>query len=139
MAFAAVSRSQLDRAPENLRSQTLGVVPLAVPWPEDLEVEPGPHALVLARITPDKAQDVALRVCREADVPLVLAGPVAGIGDPDELRRRLAAGDPSLTGHPDVEFFRSPWLPTSTASARGGWAASAVRPRNACCGRRGRC
>jgi glycosyltransferase involved in cell wall biosynthesis len=107
VAFAAVSRSQLDRAPENLRSQTVGVVPLAVPWPEELEVEPGPHALVLARITPDKAQDVALRVCREADVPLVLAGPVAGIDDPDELRHRLAAGDPSLTDHPDVEFFRS--------------------------------
>jgi glycosyltransferase involved in cell wall biosynthesis len=107
VTFAAVSRSQLDRAPENLRSQTVGVVPLAVPWPEELEVEPGPHALVLARITPDKAQDVALRVCREADVPLVLAGPVAGIDDPDELRHRLAAGDPSLTDHPDVEFFRS--------------------------------
>jgi glycosyltransferase involved in cell wall biosynthesis len=62
--------------------------------------------LVLARITPDKGQDIALRVCREAGVPLVLAGPVAGIDDPCELERRLAGGDPALTGHPDVEFFR---------------------------------
>jgi glycosyltransferase involved in cell wall biosynthesis len=106
VAFAAVSRSQLDRAPENLRRQTLGVIPLAVPWPDDLDIEPGPHALVLARITPDKGQDVALRVCREAGVPLVLAGPVAGIDDPRELEARLDDGDPSLTGHPDVEYFR---------------------------------
>jgi glycosyltransferase involved in cell wall biosynthesis len=101
-----VSRSQLDRAPDNLRRQTLGVVPLATPWPDDLEVDAAPHVLVLARITPDKGQDVAVRVCREAGVPLVLAGPVAGVGDPAELDRRLAAGDPALTGHPDVEYFR---------------------------------
>jgi glycosyltransferase involved in cell wall biosynthesis len=106
VAFAAVSRSQLDRAPDNLRRQTLGVVPLATPWPDDLEVDAAPHVLVLARITPDKGQDVAVRVCREAGVPLVLAGPVAGVGDPAELDRRLAAGDPALTGHPDVEYFR---------------------------------
>jgi glycosyltransferase involved in cell wall biosynthesis len=105
VAFAAVSRSQLDRAPESLRRQTLGVVPLAVPWPDDVEVEAAPHVLVLARITPDKGQDVAVRVCREAGVPLVLAGPVAGIDDPRELERRLGAGDPSLTGHPDVAYF----------------------------------
>ena len=106
VGFAAVSRSQLDRAPENLRRQTLGVVPLAVPWPDDLEVEAAPHVLVLARMTPDKGQDVALRVCREAGIPLVLAGPVAGIDDPQELERRLDEGDPALTGNPDVEYFR---------------------------------
>jgi len=106
VAFAAVSQSQLDRAPENLRNQTLGVVPLAVPAPDDVQVERGAHVLVLARVTPDKGQDVALRVCREAGVPLVLAGPVAGVDDPTELERRLAAGDPELTGHPDVEYFR---------------------------------
>ena len=105
VAFAAVSRAQLDRAPANLREQTLGVVPLAVPAPGHLDVDPAAHVLVLARITPDKGQDIALRVCREAGVPLVLAGPVAGIDDPRELERRLADGDPTLTGHPDVEYF----------------------------------
>lgn len=105
VAFAAVSQSQLDRAPERLRSQTLGVVPLAVPPPPDITVEPGEHALVLARITADKGQDVAARACRRAGVPLVLAGPVAGINDPQELERRLAEADQQFEQHPDVRFF----------------------------------
>lgn len=102
--FAAVSRSQLDRAPANLRAQTIGVVPLAVPAPPPAEVERAEHALVLARITPDKAQDVAARVCRRAGVPLVLAGPVAGIADPAELERRLR-DDAGLATHPDVRYY----------------------------------
>lgn len=105
VAFAAVSQSQLDRAPRRLREQTLGVVPLAVPPPPHVAVEPGDHALVLARITADKGQDVAARACARAGVPLVLAGPVAGIDDPGELERRLADGDPRLEQHPDVRFF----------------------------------
>ncbi|MFH5823450.1 glycosyltransferase [Georgenia sp. AZ-5] len=105
VAFAAVSQSQLDRAPERLRSQTLGVVPLAVPPPPHITVEPGEHALVLARITADKGQDVAARACRRAGVPLVLAGPVAGINDPQELERRLTEGDQQFEQHPDVRFF----------------------------------
>jgi glycosyltransferase involved in cell wall biosynthesis len=103
--FAAVSRSQLARAPRNLRDQTLGVVPLAAAPPLEMEVERGEHALVLARITPDKGQDIALRVCRDAGVPLVLAGPVAGVDDPAVLERRLAEDDPLLTHHPDVRYF----------------------------------
>jgi glycosyltransferase involved in cell wall biosynthesis len=38
-------------------------------------------------------------------VPLVLAGPVAGIDEPAELRAGLAAGDVALTQHADVRFF----------------------------------
>lgn len=109
VCFAAVSQSQLDRAPRALREQTLGVVPLAVPPPvalaEPLTGDETGHALVLARITADKAQDVAARACRAAGVPLVIAGPVAGIGDPAELHRRLADGDEALAAHPDVRFY----------------------------------
>ncbi|WKN50162.1 glycosyltransferase [Nocardioides sp. Arc9.136] len=107
--FAAVSRSQLERAPENLRAQAMGVVPLAVPTPAGAAGgsggAPGEHALVLARITADKGQDVAVRVARAAGVPLVLAGPVAGIGEPGELRERLAAGEERLLAHPDVRYW----------------------------------
>jgi glycosyltransferase involved in cell wall biosynthesis len=105
VVFAAVSESQLDRAPKMLRDQTIGVVPLAVPPPPPMSVERGDHVLVLARITRDKGQDIAARVCRSAGVPLVLAGPVAGVGDPGELERRLREGDATLASHPDVQYF----------------------------------
>lgn len=105
VVFAAVSQSQLDRAPKMLRDQTIGVVPLAVPPPPATTAEPGSHALVLARITRDKGQDIAARVCHRAGVPLVLAGPVAGISDPDQLDRRLREGDTRLSSHPDVRYF----------------------------------
>jgi glycosyltransferase involved in cell wall biosynthesis len=104
--FAAVSQSQLERAPSNLRRQAVGVVPLAVPPPVSVPTERGEHVVVLARITMDKAQDVAARVARKAGRPLVLAGPVAGIDDPAELDRRLADGDTQLAAHPDVRFFQ---------------------------------
>jgi glycosyltransferase involved in cell wall biosynthesis len=115
VAFAAVSQSQLDRAPKKLRDQTIGVVPLAVPppppSPETLPQARGRHVLVLARITRDKGQDISARVCRRAGVPLVLAGPVAGIGDPHELRQRLDQGDTALASHPDVRYFVEEVLP----------------------------
>lgn len=109
--FAAVSQSQLDRAPRRLQEQTLGVVPLAAPLPEpyDGPTAPGDHVLVLARITRDKGQDTAARIARAAGVPLVLAGPVAGIGDPEELERRLADG--SLAGQPDAVYWREEVAP----------------------------
>lgn len=109
--FAGVSRSQLDRAPRNLRDQAMGYVPLAVPAPEPISIERGEHLVVLARITADKAQDVAARVARKVGRPLVLAGPVAGIGDPAELERRLADDDGRLSAHPDVRFFREQVVP----------------------------
>ncbi|MGL5857822.1 MAG: glycosyltransferase, partial [Angustibacter sp.] len=113
VAFAAVSQSQLDRAPTALATQTIGVVPLAAPAPLPLDHAParGDHALVLARITRDKGQDIAARVCRRAGIPLVLAGPVAGIGDPAELERRLADNDPALLQHPDVRYWRQEVAP----------------------------
>lgn len=107
VAFAAVSASQLERAPDRLRRQTLGVVPLAVPAPPPAQpgLVPGDYALVLARITRDKGQDVAARVCAEAGIPLILAGPVAGIDQPAELWSRLASPDDPLHHHPDVRYF----------------------------------
>lgn len=77
----------------------------------------GPHALVLAPITADKGQDLAARTCRGAGIPLVLAGPVAAIGDPAELERRLADGDESLHAHPDVQYGRDEVLPLLDGSS----------------------
>ena len=123
VGFAAVSASQRDRAPANLQRQTLGIVPLAAPPGIEVDVPPGEHALVLARITADKGQDLAARICRRAGMPLVLAGPVAGIGDPEELHRRLAEGDQALAAHPDVQYYLDavrPLLDGTTVSWVGG-------------------
>lgn len=114
--FAGVSADQVARAPAALRAQTLGVVPLAVPSAPDFrgssgQGPPAGHALVLARITRDKGQDVAVRVSRAAGHPLVLAGPVAGIDDPAELAARLAdPGDP-VHSHPDAAYWRDEVAP----------------------------
>lgn len=108
--FAAVSASQLARAPANLRAQACAVVPLWVPPPPVVAVPRADHAVVLCRVTPDKGQDLAVRACRAAGVPVVLAGPVAGIDDPEELARRLER-DPALRTNPDVDFFLSEVAP----------------------------
>jgi len=114
--FAGVSEDQVARAPAALRAQVLGAVPLAVPAPVPQPVtlatgQDGGYALVLARITRDKGQDVAARVCRAAGHRLVLAGPVAGIDDPAELAARLAdPGDP-VRAHPDVTYWREEVAP----------------------------
>lgn len=104
--FAGVSDAQLARAPARLRDQVLGTVPLAVPPPPRLDVPPGDHALVLARITADKAQDVVARACLRAGHPLVLAGPVAGVLDPAELEQRAADPSDPVQQHPDLAFWR---------------------------------
>ncbi len=114
--FAGVSQDQVARAPAALRAQVLGAVPLAVPAPVPQPVtlatgQDGGYALVLARITRDKGQDVAARVCRAAGHRLVLAGPVAGIDDPAELAARLAdPGDP-VQSHPDAAYWREEVAP----------------------------
>ena len=109
--FAGVSQSQIDRAPAALRAQTIGAVPLAVPAASPVDVAPGSHALVLARITRDKGQDIAARVAHLSGHPVVLAGPVAGIGDPAELAARLADPSDPVQAHPDAAYWRDEVAP----------------------------
>ncbi len=109
--FAGVSQSQVDRAPVNLQRQVLGAVPLAVSQPAPLDVPRGDYALVLARITADKAQDVAASVCQRLGHPLVLAGPVAGINDPAELAARLDDPTDPIHAHPDAAYWRDQVAP----------------------------
>ncbi|RJK94972.1 glycosyltransferase [Vallicoccus soli] len=112
--FAGVSDSQVERAPLNLRRQVLASVPLAVPPPLPLPAprrSGEPYALVLARVTRDKGQDLAARACRRAGRRLVLAGPVAGVDDPAELARRLADPADPLQGDPDAAYWREEVAP----------------------------
>jgi glycosyltransferase involved in cell wall biosynthesis len=107
--YAGVSDSQVARGPERMRRQTLGAVPLAVPvdGPPPLpREERGDAVLVLARMCEIKGTDTAVRACRAAGLPLVLAGPVGPFPDRAALDAALATpGHPGL-GHPDVVWFR---------------------------------
>jgi glycosyltransferase involved in cell wall biosynthesis len=61
--------------------------------------------LVLARLCEAKGIDTALRTCRSAGVPLVLAGPVGGLPDREALEAALAAPGHPARSHPDVSWF----------------------------------
>jgi glycosyltransferase involved in cell wall biosynthesis len=108
-----VSRSQLMRAPANLRAHSLGWAYLATPLADRCRVtrrqvrRPRGGALVmLGRICPLKGQDVGVRLCRELGLPLVLAGPVGGLERPRELAAALADPDHRAHANPDVRYYR---------------------------------
>jgi glycosyltransferase involved in cell wall biosynthesis len=102
--FAAVSQSQLDRAPANLRRQTVGTVPLAAPGGHLPPAPAGDHLLVLGRIAHIKGTEVAARVCRRIGRPVVLAGPVAGQPSAEALEAALARPDTTLAAAADVRY-----------------------------------
>jgi glycosyltransferase involved in cell wall biosynthesis len=106
--FAGVSDSQVVRAPAGLQRQTLGSVPLAVPIPGTRPAAPAERmdsVLVLSRLCEAKGIDIALRACRAAGVPLVLAGPVGGQPDRAALDAALADPGSPVRSYPDVRWF----------------------------------
>jgi glycosyltransferase involved in cell wall biosynthesis len=106
--FAGVSDSQIERGPATLRRQTLGSVPLSVPIPDSRPAAPEERTdsvLVLSRLCEAKGIDIALRACRAAGVPLVLAGPVGGQPDRAALESALADPTSPVRGYPDVRWF----------------------------------
>jgi glycosyltransferase involved in cell wall biosynthesis len=104
VAFAAVSASQLERAPANLARQVVGTVPLAAPVDPRPPEPAGDHVLALGRIAHIKGPHIAARACRRAGQPLVLAGPVAGLENPSALAAALAEGGP-VAASADVRYF----------------------------------
>jgi glycosyltransferase involved in cell wall biosynthesis len=106
--FAGVSAAQVARAPAGLQRQVLGAVPLSVPIPDEPPLpasERSDFVLVLSRLCELKGIDTALRACRAAGLPLVLAGPVAGL--PDAAALAAARADPQhpVHTHPDLPWF----------------------------------
>src|ERR671912_380396 len=98
--------AQLRTAPANLRDQSLGAVHLGV----DLAAHrfrqvKGEDFLVFGRVTPFKGQAVAARICKELGVPLVMAGPVAGVPSPPELLAALQDPASPLHGYGDVRHY----------------------------------
>jgi glycosyltransferase involved in cell wall biosynthesis len=105
--FAGVSDTQVAGGPERLRRQTLGAVPLAVPVvgppvPAGLRAE---HVVAVGRICRLKGSAVAVRAARSAELPIVLAGPVAGCPDRASLDRQLADPSSPLHANDDVRYF----------------------------------
>ena len=83
-------------------------MPLSVPIPDSRPAAPEERTdsvLVLSRLCEAKGIDIALRACRAAGVPLVLAGPVGG--QPDRAALETALADPAspVRGYPDVRWF----------------------------------
>jgi glycosyltransferase involved in cell wall biosynthesis len=106
--FCGVSDSQMARGPEAMRRQTLGVVPLGVPVPDEPPVptvERSEFVLMLSRLCELKGTDIAVRACRAAGVPLLLAGPVGGLPDREALDMALADPASPVHGYPDVRWF----------------------------------
>jgi glycosyltransferase involved in cell wall biosynthesis len=106
--FAGVSAAQVARAPAGLRRQVLGSVALSVPVPDEPPVpasERSDFVLLLSRLCELKGIDTALRACRAAALPLLLAGPVAGL--PDSAALAAARADPHhpVHTHPDLPWF----------------------------------
>ncbi|MEU6719889.1 glycosyltransferase [Nonomuraea sp. NPDC046802] len=105
IAVNGVSESQLARAPAALRSVSLGAVHLATPLATyDLRVERGGHLVVMGRICRLKGQHVAAGICQKLGLPLVLAGPVSGRNNQDELDAVIHDPHHPLHGHPDVRY-----------------------------------
>jgi glycosyltransferase involved in cell wall biosynthesis len=101
-----VSNAQLATAPGNLRAQSLGAVHLGVDLAAHrFQAVKGEEFLVLGRVTPFKGQDVAARICKELGVPLVMAGPVAGVASPQELAGALQDPASPLHGYGDVRHY----------------------------------
>lgn len=106
--FAGVSDDQVARGPGMLRRQTLGTVPIAVPIPTGPPLpvaDRGDYVLVISRLCELKGTDVALRACRAAGLPLVLAGPVGGRADRSALAAALATPGSPVRHYPDVRWF----------------------------------
>jgi glycosyltransferase involved in cell wall biosynthesis len=104
--FNGVSHAQLRTAPPQLRAQSLGAVHLGVDLAAHRpRADRGEDFVVVGRFTPFKGQDVAARVCKELGLPLVMAGPVAGVRSPERLFDALRDPASPLHGYGDVRWY----------------------------------
>jgi glycosyltransferase involved in cell wall biosynthesis len=104
--FNAVSNAQLHFAPAKLRAQTLGAVHLGVDLAAHrLQPDKSESFLMIGRFAPFKGQHIAARICKELGLPLVMAGPVAGVKGPKLLFNALQDPASPLHGYGDVRYY----------------------------------
>lgn len=102
--FNSVSKTQFKSAPAALHGRIKGVIYNAVN-PDDYTFndKKDDFYLSVARISPDKGQGVAAKICSELGLKLTMAGTVgAEISTPDQLNLELA--NPLSTYRDDVDF-----------------------------------
>jgi glycosyltransferase involved in cell wall biosynthesis len=73
---------------------------------------------VLARITEDKGQDTAVRICGKVGIELRMAGPVGRFRSPRALTAALARGGRSALEGRDVAFYLNHVRPLEHEGAR---------------------
>jgi glycosyltransferase involved in cell wall biosynthesis len=104
--FNAVSKAHIETAPPMLRAQILDHVDLAVDVDAfQLQPQKGNYYLTLCRFTEDKGVETAARICKELGVPLRMAGPVAGLLDPQQLEVELSRPDSPYHSRIDVRYY----------------------------------
>ncbi|MGP4056028.1 glycosyltransferase [Mycobacterium sp. 4D054] len=105
-----VSASQMRRAPEQLRSYSLGHVHLATPLADGATHRTAPqkdeHLVLVARVTPNKGQHIAARLAQRFGWQLVLAGPVGPYTAPEGID-----ADPDADRYADVRYWRQAVAP----------------------------
>jgi glycosyltransferase involved in cell wall biosynthesis len=117
--FNGVSKRQVELAPANLRKQVLAAIPLGVdveafPW----RLDKGDHFAVVGRLTPEKGADIAARLCRDAGYELRMAGPVAGLPNPEALASRLAEPEGGWRSLRDVSYYLDEVRPLENGRVR---------------------
>jgi glycosyltransferase involved in cell wall biosynthesis len=104
--FNGISGPQMQRAPDNVRQQSLGVVHNGIDVGDfDFCEDKADYFITLARFAYDKGQDIAARICSELGHRLQMAGTVGGIESPDHLFKELEDPSSPIHGYKDVAYY----------------------------------
>lgn len=114
MYFNGISESQLSLAPKDLDSRILEVIPNGVDLGNyTFRAKKEDYFLTLGRVSPDKGQAIAARVCSDLKYPYKMAGTIGGeISTPEVASEELKnPTELSLENNPDFEYFRNEIVP----------------------------
>lgn len=112
--FSGVSESQLSTAPKDIDSRVLEVIPNGVELSDyTYRAKKEDYFLSVGRISQDKGQGVAARLCRELGLPLKIAGTIGGeITTAKQANAELQNPTAlSLENNPYFEYFRNEIVP----------------------------
>ena len=114
MYFSGVSESQLSTAPKDIDSRILEVIPNGVDLDDyTYRVKKDDYFLTVGRISQDKGQGIAARLCNELDIPLKIAGTIGGeITTPKQAQEEIEHPTSlSLEHNPYFEYYRKEVYP----------------------------